>query len=215
MKRDIFILMLLLTITVSIGAATTRIDIARFSLGEMQGWEPKVFKGETDYTFLAEPDKKVLQAKSHNSASGLFREVAIDLNKTPYLNWSWKTAQVFDGINEQTKEGDDYPARVYVVFSGGLFFWNTKAINYVWSSNQPVGTTWPNAYTANARMIAVESGSGHVGKWILEKRNVRNDFRDLFNEDPGLIDAVAIMTDTDNSGLRATAWYGDIWTSSD
>jgi hypothetical protein len=102
-----------------------------------------------------------------------------------------------------------------VVFSGGLFFWRTRAINYVWSSNQPEGASWPNAFTGNARMIAVESGPQRLGQWVSEQRNVAEDYRRLFGGEPGSVDAVAIMTDTDNSGQQASAWYGDIWFAAD
>jgi hypothetical protein len=115
------------------------------------------------------------------------------------------------GADERTRAGDDYPARVYVVFTGGLAFWRTRAINYVWSNNQPIDSSWRNAFTGNARMIAVESGSERVGEWIEEHRDVRADYRSLFGAEPGNVDAVAIMTDTDNTGAVATAWYGDIW----
>jgi hypothetical protein len=135
----------------------------------------------------------------------------VDLAATPYLHWRWKVDNVFSGNDERRRAGDDYPARVYVVFSGGLLFWRTRAINYVWSSHQPPGTAWPNAYTGNARMIAVESGSEHLGQWRQARRDVRADYRRLFGEEPGRVDAVALMTDTDDTGATATAWYGDIW----
>ncbi len=213
--RKITLILCLWIASPSIEAATVRIDIARFSSGDLDGWQPKVFESLTKYTLVNESHKKVLQAKSHNSASGLVRNVSINPTKTPYIHWSWKTAQVFDGLHEQTKKGDDYPARIYVVFSSGPFFWQTKAINYVWSSNQAIGTIWSNAYTKNARMIAIESGKQRVGTWVSETRNVRNDFIKLFHEEPGRIQAIAIMTDTDNSGTSASTWYGDIWSSSE
>lgn len=145
----------------------------------------------------------------------MFRKIHVDLNKTPYLNWSWKIDNIYQGNNERSKQGDDYPARVYVVVSGGLFFWRTRAINYVWSSNQAVGTTWNNAYTGNAKMLAVRSGSQAIGQWLTEKRNIRDDLQTLFGEEIDEIDAVAIMTDSDNTKQSATAYYGDIFLSSD
>jgi hypothetical protein len=118
---------------------------------------------------------------------------------------------VLRGNDERSRDGDDYAARVYVVFSGGLWFWRTRAVNYVWSSHQHIERTWLNAYTGNARMIAVESGATHAGEWIHERRDVRADYLRLFGEEPGRIVAVALMTDTDNTGATAGAWYGDIW----
>ena len=87
----------------------------------------------------------------------------------------------------------------------------TRAINYVWSNKQPIDSRWPNAFTDHAHMIAIESGSDRVGQWVSERRDVRADYRRAFGEEPGYVDAVAIMTDTDNTGAVATAWYGDIW----
>ncbi|MDP1558900.1 MAG: DUF3047 domain-containing protein [Nitrosomonas sp.] len=188
-----------------------RIDVARFSQGDLKGWQTKVFSGKTFYELRKEGDRTVLHADSHAAASGLYRETSIDLGKTPILNWTWKVDNILTGNDERTKAGDDYPARVYVVFSGGAMFWRTRAINYVWSNKQPAGSNWFNAFTSNAGMIAVESGNDHTGRWMNESRDVLADYRRLFGEEPRQVDAVAIMTDTDNTGAAATAWYGDIW----
>ena len=215
MNKKLLLLIPAITIAMSPHAMAERVVVGNFSTGDLNGWEPKFFKGETHYTLTDNRGNKVLKAESNNSASGMVRTIKIDLKQTPVLHWSWKTDGVFEAVDERTKKGDDYPARVYVVFSGGLFFWKTRAINYVWSSNQRVGSQWANAYTANARMVAVESGSTKIGKWINERRNVLADFRHLFHEEPDSVDAIAIMTDTDNSGKTSTSWYGDIWFSSE
>lgn len=196
-------------------AAAERIEIARFEQGDLSGWKTKVFADETRYSFERAGGKTALRADSSAAASGLYREIKVDLGKTPVLNWAWKVDHVLVGADERTRAGDDYPARVYVVFSGGLYFWRTRAINYVWSNQQPVDSSWHNAFTGNARMIAVESGASRAGKWVNERRDVRADYRRLFDEEPGHVDAVAIMTDTDNTGTSATAWYGDIWFSAE
>lgn len=188
-----------------------RVDIARFSQGDLSGWQKKAFVGETRYALENSDGQLALRADSSAAASGRYREVSVDLDKTPILNWRWKIGNILTGNDERTRAGDDYPARVYVVFSGGVMFWRTRAINYVWSNKQQVGSSWPNAFTKNARMIAIESGSDRIGQWISERRDVRADYRRAFYEEPGQADAVAIMTDTDNTGGMATAWYGDIW----
>ncbi len=194
-------------------AGSERVDIARFSQSDLNGWQSKVFAGETHYALKNNDGKIVLRADSRAAASGLYREINIDLGKTPILNWTWKVDSILVGNDERTRAGDDYPLRIYVVFSGGLAFWRTRAINYVWSNEQPVGSSWLNAFTNNARMIAVESGFKRVGQWVSEHRDVRADYRLLFGEEPPQVDAVAIMTDTDNTGSATTAWYGDIWFS--
>lgn len=194
-------------------AADDRVDVARFSQGELSGWQPKVFTGETRYSLKSSDGRLALRAESKAAASGLYRKVNVELDKTPMLNWTWKVDNVLAGTDERIRAGDDYSARVYVVFSGAPMFWRTRAINYVWSNKQPVDSIWPNAFTGNARMIAVESGTGQVGQWVSERRDVRADYQRLFGEKPGRVDAVAIMTDTDNTGATAMAWYGDIWFS--
>ena len=170
------------------------------------GWKEKKFVGRTVYTPL--PQEKLLLAESDGTASGLFFEQPVDVLATPWLNWSWRVENVLVGVNEREKAGDDYPARIYVVAKGGLAFWKTKALSYVWASNEPAGSTWPSAFTANARVIAVRGGVEGLGEMLTEKRNVREDWRRAFGEDIETIDAVAIMTDTDNSGQKARAWYG-------
>jgi len=107
------------------------------------------------------------------------------------------------------KEGDDYAARVYVVFPS-LLFWKTRALNYIWANRLPRGNVVPNAFTANAMMIAVRSGPGETGRWLTEQRNIYEDFKQAFGEEPPMVGAIAIMTDTDNTGETATALYGPI-----
>ncbi len=189
--------------------------IGEFSANKLHGWEEKSFEGKTAYSIVNLAGKDVLVAESHAAASGLFRKITVDLNKTPYINWSWRAENIFPDINEKTKKGDDYPARIYMVSSGGIFFWKTKAVNYVWSSNQVSGDAWPNAYTSRAHMVVVESGNSNIATWKSYKRNVREDFKHFFGKDVSEIDVVAVMTDTDNSGLSAKTYYGDIYFTSE
>jgi len=198
-----------------VAVSSAPVFIAEFSKQDRTGWDEKEFEGNTLYKLVSMDGQNVLAAKSDASASGLFKEVSIDLEKTPYINWRWKIDSELTGLNEKSKEGDDYVARIYVVSSGGLFVWNTRALNYVWSSNQTVGEAWPNAYTSNAYMVAVESGSASKGQWKTYKRNVLQDFKQFHDADISEIDVVAIMTDTDNSGQSAKAFYGDIYFSAE
>jgi hypothetical protein len=154
----------------------------------------------------------VLKAESTQNASGLFKEQHIDLYKTPYLNWSWRIDTRLGNLNEQEKSGDDYAARVYVVIDGGWTFWNTKAINYVWASNTAKGEIWPNAFAGDhAMMIALRSVDDPLYTWQTEKRNILQDLQQLYGDRIRYIDAVAIMTDTDNAKGKATAFYADIY----
>jgi hypothetical protein len=201
----------LLAVSTLAEAVEESVMIGRFSAGDLTDWQPQSFKGETRYTFDDGSGRRTLFADSQGTASGRYREIRVDLRRTPWLNWSWRVDRVLNGVDERSKSGDDYPARVYVVVSGGAAFWKTRSLVYVWSSHQPVGATWDNAFTRNAQVMALRSGMKDAGQWVSEKRNIRDDFRQRFGEDIDTIDAVALMTDTDNSGQSATAWYGDLY----
>lgn len=196
-------------------ASADRLPVGEFSTRGLTGWEEHSFEGNTEYTIAALDDGQAVKAVSRGSASILFREIRVDLQRTPYLNWRWRVENIIEGAAEREKRGDDYPARVYVVHDGGIFSWQKRSVNYVWSSNQPEDSTWPNAYTELARMIAVRSGADKVGRWVEEKRNVKEDFARLFQEEIRYVHLVALMSDTDNTGKTATAFYGDIFFSSD
>lgn len=194
---------------VSAGAAED-VLVGDFAAGNLSGWHEKVFKGKTRYELVPSDVGTVLMADSQASASGLFREMKVDLQKTPCLTWSWKVDGILDGLDETTKAGDDYPARVYVVFSGGLAFWNTRAINYVWSSGRALGSSWPNAYTSQSVNVAVQSGAAKVGQWVSQSRNIQDDYETLIGGAAPQVDAIAIMSDSDDSGRSAKAYYGDV-----
>ncbi|HHM05602.1 MAG TPA: DUF3047 domain-containing protein [Gammaproteobacteria bacterium] len=181
----------------------------------LAGWENKAFQGQTRYRLVQDGDRPALRADSHAAASGLVRKIEIDLERTPYLNWSWRVEGTLGKLHEREKSGDDFAARVYVIVSGGLLFWRTKAINYVWANTSPAGDAWPNPYTHRAHMVALESGAAHAGQWRSERRNVRDDFRRWFGENVSHIHAVALMTDTDDSAGQARAYYGPVYFSSE
>ena len=185
-----------------------RIEVLRD--GDAAGWEEKVFSGKTLYETVRKDGRTVLRATSRGTASGMYRRLRIDLEKTPILNWTWRVDAALGDVDERTRAGDDYSARIYVIRSHPVFVWRTRAVNYVWAGTRTEGETWPNAYTDSARHVAVRSGDAQAGQWIGERRDVRADFRALFGEDVRSIDAIAIMTDTDNTGAAATAYYADI-----
>ncbi len=218
MIKQTIILMLSLMLMSTLGQAqeTNRISISNFASEQLNNWQTKSFKGQTQYILTRLDNHLVLKAESDSSASGLFKEQRIDLLKTPYLNWNWRIDNRLGKLNEQHKSGDDYAARVYVVISGGWAFWKTRAINYVWSNNSQKGDTWANAFAGkNAMMVAVRSSGDNTKQWYTEKRNVLKDLEKFYGESIRYIDAVAIMTDTDNAKGKATAYYGDIFFSTD
>jgi len=206
-KGMIFLSFTLLVVTPSV--SSEKLVLGNFSGGDLSGWKPKVFRGQTSYSLMVDGERQVLMAQSRGAASGLYKEVALDPAQYPVLRWSWKIRGTIPKGNAMTKAGDDYAARVYVVFPR-TFFFRTRAVNYIWANRIPKGTALPNAFTSNAMMVAVESGDEKAGTWVYEERNVVEDYRVLFGEDPPAIGAVAIMTDTDNTGGEAIAYYGDI-----
>lgn len=183
--------------------------IGRFSCEGLDGWEQKSFKGKTDYHIVQEGGKQVVKAQSNGTASGLIKKVRFDPAKFRTIKWSWKIGHPVAKSDEKTKGGDDFAARVYVVFPGTMF-WQTKAINYIWASKLPKGESYPNPYTRNAMMVVLQSGESHAGEWIHEERDILADYKKLFGSAPSEGSAIAIMTDSDNTTSSATAWYGDI-----
>ena len=201
----------LLLLLVLLPAAVVCSDLTgvRLTFGSLSEWREKSFKGHTAYTLVQSDGRSVLQAIAAGTASGLYHNITIPAAELPIIKWSWKVQQTLAGENPFRKESDDFAARVYLVFPG-TFFWQTRALVYVWSDQLPVGTIIPNAFTSNAAIIAVESGNRYAGVWRHERRNYLEDYRAYFHEAPPNPVAVAVMTDTDNTGGQATAWYGDI-----
>jgi len=209
-----FLFILFLSPAVTEAQDNSNNPIGYFSSGSLDNWNNKTFSGKTDYQLAQLDGSQVLKAESHAGASGLFNQQRIDLHNTPYLNWRWRIDNRLDRLNEQSKSGDDYSARIYVVISGGWAFWKTKAINYVWSSNTPKGSIWPNAFAGkSAMMIALRSSKDKTHTWYQEKRNILQDLKAQFGNDIRYIDAVALMTDTDNAQGDAVSYYGDIYFS--
>ena len=191
-----------------------RQDVGLFSKNDTSGWETREFAGATNYSLALVNGKQVLEADSRQSASAFYKKVKVDLEKTPILNWSWRKEQSINPGNELDKKGDDFVARIYVVKSGGLFYWNTLALNYVWSYQHKRNDSWNNPFAGDkSKMLAQRDASDPQHKWFNEQRNVAMDFKQLLGKDIRQIDGVAIMTDSDNSGLSAKALYGDIYFS--
>jgi hypothetical protein len=171
--------------------------------GNVSAWKYRSFEGDTSYT----ADNGTLKAVADNSSSGYFYENKIQLNGQK-LSWRWKVDQFPGAGNEKAKSGDDFAGRVYVLKKGLFGLASAKAIVYVWSENQPVGSSWVNPYTDKAVQVVVSSGS--PGNWKSVQRDVKADFKKYYNLDIDAVDAVALMTDSDNSGGKAITWYDDI-----
>ena len=171
------------------------------------------FAANTRYRVVEQGGIWVLEAETRASASALYREMDIDLLATPYLNWSWRVDNVYPIAHQQKKPGDDYPARVYVVVKYGFFPWQTRALNYVWSNYRETALFWPNPFSAQAMMIPLQVGDEGLGLWQDERVNIVEDYFRIFHEHIDRAHGVAIMSDSDNAGGEAIAFYGDIYFS--
>ena len=205
----LMILVLICLSIIPIAQAADELQVGIFSSEGLSGWESKSFKGYTEYRLVCEGNKTVVEATSHAAASGMIKRLDFNPEHYRYLRWTWKIQHTIAEGDERTKAGDDYAARIYVVFPG-YFFWQTKAINYIWANHIKKGDFIANAFTSNAIMLAVESGDEKAGQWLIEERDIYTDYRRLFGTDPGEASAIAFMTDTDNTGSSVKAWYGDI-----
>lgn len=198
---------LLMAFTVSSQAA----DLS-YPAASIIDWKHKSFSGDTDYSVVydVQIQRDVVRANSNQAASGLFFEKKIDLEKTPWMSWSWRIEKFPDVGNEKTKSGDDFAARVYVVAQDGWTFLNAKAISYVWSSQSHTNDVWANPFARSSAMMLAVRGSEDGDGWITEKRNIKADLQKLFGKDIRYIKAIAIMTDTDNSSSSAISYFSDI-----
>lgn len=196
------------------------------------GWEPLLFDkidAHTSYSHVVEEGRGVIRADSKGSSSGLVHKEEIDPGQWPVISWRWKVDRVLAAGDASKKSGDDYPARLYITFAydgDKVGFWESvkfntakliygeyppiNALTYIWANKLPKETLIANPYTSRVQMIAVESGDEHVGSWRSVSRNIVEDYRRAFGEEPPAISGIAIMTDTDDTGEEATAWYGDI-----
>jgi hypothetical protein len=213
------------------------IEAGRFSAATASevlpdGWQPQTFsriERHTDYALVEDEGSVVIKAVSEQSASGLARAISFAPREYPVIQWRWKVNNVLQQGDVTSKAGDDYPARIYITFAfdpdragylDKLEYQAARliqgkdvpyrAISYIWGSNSAAGTMIPNAYTDKVMMFVVESGAGKLQQWVTERRNVYEDYQKAFGEEPAMISGVAIMTDTDNTGESAIAWYGDI-----
>jgi len=200
-------------------------------------WQPFTFKKIKQYTryrFVDDSGQTVVQADSRNSASGLIRKVSLDPKEFHTISWRWKVSSVYTKGDVARKSGDDFPARVYITFAynpSRIGFWEKAkyeaarlmygktpplaAITYIWASRAPIGLMVANAYTDRVKMVVLQSGTDRAGQWVTENRDIYADYKKAFGGEPTRISGVAIMTDSDNTGESARAWYGDIVFSKD
>jgi hypothetical protein len=192
-------------------------------------WSLSKLKKPTKYKLVEYDGRTVVEANAEASASGLIHRLDIDPREFPLLAWQWKAQSLIKTADNRTRHLEDSPVRVVVTFDGDIdslpfaervFFDNFKLVTrqampyatlmYIWENKAPVNTVLPNLHTSRIKMIVAESGEAKVGRWQDLVRNIHDDYKRAFNEEPGRVTSVAVMTDTDNTGESVRAWYGDI-----
>jgi hypothetical protein len=184
-----------------------------FEDGWDRQWRQKSFTRPSNrFEVVSEGDNAVLEVTSSNAAAGLFRDFEINPVESALLSWHWKVERsLTDNMNETDKKGDDYAARVFVIFkSSFLLPWKTKAICYVWAGNESIGAVYKNPYSGGVATIVVQSGDDRAGEWLNEERNIVADYVECFGSIPEKLSGFAVMVDTDQTGAETTAWFDDI-----
>ena len=195
-----------------------RVNVFEFTEAELLDLQVRKVRGadnKTEYSVGSNDNGNYLKAVADNAASGLGKEVKIDLNKTPFINITWKIEKDLSGILENTKKGHDFAARVFVIKKTGATPLSNRAINYVFSSNSDVGFNSPSPYTKKSIDNVLATTKENFNEWVTVKANVKKDFKKFHNLDVNELDGLAIMSDTDNSKMKSISYYQNIYFSAD
>jgi hypothetical protein len=195
-----------------------KVNVFEFTEAELLDLQVRKVRGadnKTEYSVGSNDNGNYLKAVADNAASGLGKEVKIDLNKTPFINITWKIEKDLSGILENTKKGHDFAARVFVIKKTGATPLSNRAINYVFSSNSDVGFNSPSPYTKKSIDNVLATTKENFNEWVTVKANVKKDFKKFHNLDVNDLDGLAIMSDTDNSKMKSISYYQNIYFSAD
>ena len=187
----------------------TNKELSELTVRKVRGADNK-----TTYSIGSNENGNYLKAIADNAASGLGKEIKIDLNKTPFINITWKIEKDIPGIDETAKKGHDFAARVFVIKKTGATALSNRAVNYVFSSNQDVGSNSPSPYTKKSVDNVLATTKTNLNEWVTVKANVKEDFKKFHNLDVNELDGIAIMSDTDNSKKKSITYYQNIYFSS-
>jgi len=203
----------ILAINFSFASEVKVFDFTETELSQLQVRKVRGADNKTIYSVGKNENGNFLKSEANNAASGLGKEIIIDLNKTPFINITWKIEQDLNGIKENSKKGHDYAARVFVIKKTGATPLSNRAINYVFSSNNDVGLNWPSPYTKKSIDNVLASTKKNMNEWVTVKANVKEDFKRFHNLNVKELDGVAIMSDTDNSKMKSIAYFQNIYFS--
>ena len=214
LKKFYIIIFSLILINTSSAENIKIFEFTEKELLELEVRKVRGAKNKTVYSVGSNENGNFLKAEADNAASGLGKELKIDLNKTPFINITWKIEKDLRGIKENTKKGHDYAARIFAIKKTGATPFSNRAINYVFSSNNDIDETWRSPYTKQSIDYVLATTKESLNEWVSVKANVKENFKKLHDLDVDILDGVAIMTDTDNSKKKAIAYYQNIFFSS-
>ena len=196
-------------------AFSENIKVFDFTQEEFQKLKVKKVKGQTTWILGSNENGNFIKAEADGKGSGLGKEAEIDISKTPFINITWKVEKDLSGIVENSKKGHDYAARVFVIKKTGSTALSNRAINYVFSSNNNVDDNWPSPYTKKSIDYVLSTTKDNLNEWVTVKANVKKHFKKFHDLDVKKLSGVAIMTDTDNSKLKAISYYQNIYFSAE
>ena len=209
------LIIIILSINLSLADELQVFDFTETELAELKVRKVRGAENKTLYTVGTNDNGNYLKSVADNAASGLGKEIKINLDKTPFINITWKIEKDLSGIKENTKKEHDFAARVFVIKKTGATPLSNRAINYVFSSNNEVGANFPSPYTKKSIDNVLSTTKNNFNEWVTVKANVKEDFKKFHDLDVNELDGLAIMTDTDNSKLPAIAYYQNIYFSSE
>ena len=214
-KITYFCILFLLSISISYAENINVFEFTEKELLELKVRKVRGADNKTIYTLGSNKNGNYYKAIADNAASGLGKEIKIDLNKTPFLNITWKVEKGLSGIIENSKKGHDYAARVFVIKKTGATPLSNRAMNYVFSSNNEIDTNHPSPYTKKSIDYVLTTTNENLDECVTVKVNVKDHFKKFHDLDVNDIEGIAIMTDTDNSKKLAIAYYQNIYFSSE
>ena len=217
MFKNLFIIILIIS-NYSISALAEKVVVFEFTEQEFETLEVKKVRssnGKTKYSLGSNENGNFLRAEAEGTASGLGKEVKINLNKTPFINITWKVEKDLKGIDEKSKKGHDYAARLFVVKKTGLTPLSNKAVNYVFSSNNSINEFWRSPYTKSSIDYVLSTTKNNLNEWVTVKANVKEHFKKLHNLNIKELTGIAIMTDTDQTKIKTISFYQNIYFSSE
>ena len=208
-----FISIFLISISSLLANEVLIFEFTEEELSELTVRKIRGAKNETSYTVGKNENGNFLKAVADNAASGLGKDIKIDLNNTPFINITWKIEKDLSGIKEETKKGHDFAARVFAVKKTGATPLSNRALNYVFSSNNDIGQSWPSPYTKKSIDNVIATTKKNLNEWVTVKANVKEDFKRFHDLDLDELDGLAVMADTDNSKMKSIAYFQNIYFS--